>query len=237
MENIESEFWKDVLNYDGLYQISNLGNVKSFHRIKTRILKTSCDTNGYKVVVLSLRGVNKTKTIHRLVAIHFLDNPENKPQVNHINGIKTDNHIENLEWNTASENLLHAHKIGLKKGVFGEKNKRSKLKEHQIIEIRKNIKDGISQSEIAKKYNISKTSIYKIASNENWVTNESVKIIHPKGFNVMGSKNPNSKINKEMIKDMKELRNIKGLKYREIASIYGLSVSTINKAVNNKTYL
>lgn len=119
------EEWMDIKNYEGLYQISNIGRVKSLERfvqcsgngkrlIKENIMKGSINNHGYNIIYLSRKQKFQTKSIQRLVALHFIPNPENKPQVNHINGIKTDNNVDNLEWNTASENLLHALKIGLK---------------------------------------------------------------------------------------------------------------------------
>jgi hypothetical protein len=110
------EIFKDIIGYEGLYQISNLGNVKSLKFKKHIILKGGIDLSGYKIV--SLRDSNKkqsTKTVHRLVALSFLKNPENKLTVNHINGIKTDNNLINLEWNTYTENMNHSFKNGLRK--------------------------------------------------------------------------------------------------------------------------
>jgi hypothetical protein len=110
------EVFKDIKGYEGRYQISNLGNVKSLKNKKEIILKGGIDSCGYKIV--SLIDTNKkqsTKTVHRLVAITFIPNPENKLTVNHINGIKLDNKIENLEWNTYAENMTHSFNNGLRK--------------------------------------------------------------------------------------------------------------------------
>jgi len=119
------EVWKDVVNYEGLYQVSNLGRVKSCGKyvkhskggerlLKEKIRSLASDKNGYVVVDLYKNGKGKIYKVHRLVASSFINNEENKPQVNHINGVKNDNSEINLEWSTNSENQKHAFKIGLK---------------------------------------------------------------------------------------------------------------------------
>lgn len=101
------EIWKDVKGYEGLYKVSNKGNIKSFYKSKTRILKPSKDKDGYLRIDLYKDGKSKTFQLHRLIAIEFIPNPENKPEVNHINEDKTKNNIENLEWATHRENINH----------------------------------------------------------------------------------------------------------------------------------
>lgn len=110
------EIWKDIVGYEGLYQISSFGRVKSLKFGKERILSTSPNGSGYLNVVLCKKGFKPFNGgTHRLVALHFIDNPENKEQVNHIDGCKTNNKVENLEWNTSSENTQHSYDVGLSK--------------------------------------------------------------------------------------------------------------------------
>lgn len=105
------EIWKDILDYEGIYQISNLGNVKSLKFGKEKILKTNLDNNGYLILRLCKKGIIKTRTLHQLVAIAFLNHiPDgHNLVVNHKNFIRTDNRVENLEIVTQRENSNLKH--------------------------------------------------------------------------------------------------------------------------------
>lgn len=129
------EIWKDIEGYNGRYQISNCGNVKSVFYKKSilkneKILKPRIGfrnkKNRYAYVVLSQNSKVKTFYIHRLVAIYFVDNKDNKPYVNHIDGNKENNHFTNLEWVTPLENNLHSIQILNKKAGLGFKYDKSK---------------------------------------------------------------------------------------------------------------
>lgn len=99
------EIWKDIKGYEGMYQVSNLGRVK---RVTTgRILKSGKNRGGYLYVNLCKQRVVSNKRIHRLVAEAFIPNPQNKPQVNHVDEDKTNNRVDNFEWVTATENNNH----------------------------------------------------------------------------------------------------------------------------------
>lgn len=114
---MEEEIWKDIEEYEGLYQVSNMGNVKSVNRkvknslsksgyieIKSQIMKQKQRKDGYMYIQLSKNGKSKGFFVHRLVAKAFIPNPENKPYIDHINTIRNDNRIENLRWATREEN-------------------------------------------------------------------------------------------------------------------------------------
>ena len=138
--NIEiEEIWKDVVGFEGLYKVSSFGRVYAHERIifrkytnknptvyvyKSKILKPILSNDGYLHSGLYIQGEKKMFLNHRLVALAFIPNLENKPYVNHINGIKSDNCVKNLEWVSESENNKHAVKIGLIK--CGYDNKMSK---------------------------------------------------------------------------------------------------------------
>ena len=104
------EIWKNIEGCEGDYQVSTLGSMKSLKHGKERILKPVQTPGGYQQVSL-YNGKLKRDLVHRLVALAFIPNPENKRTVNHKNGIKTDNRVENLEWATYSENSLHASRV------------------------------------------------------------------------------------------------------------------------------
>jgi len=111
---MEKEIWKDIAEYEGLYKISSFGRVCSNHnRIKTkrRILNVQKNNLGYIHIILSKNGKCKTKLVHRLVAKAFIPNLQNKPEINHKDGNKENNHYKNLEWILHKQNLIHAVKI------------------------------------------------------------------------------------------------------------------------------
>lgn len=118
------EIWKDIKGFEDWYEISNKGRVKSID--KRIIMKTNLSKSGYERLCLTKNGKSVHKVIHRLVAEAFIPNPNNYAQVNHKNGIKTDNRVENLEWCSASYNVKHAYVNNLKSNKKGIYNKLSK---------------------------------------------------------------------------------------------------------------
>lgn len=134
--NIEE--WKDIKGYEGIYQVSNFGNIKSLYG-KEHLIKPFPRPNGYLGIMLYKNGKTHPRSIHRIVAETFISNPEDKEQVNHINGIKTDNTTNNLEWCTRKENMAHSWKNGLRQ--FSEKRK-IEMRKKMSIEVLQYDKNG-----------------------------------------------------------------------------------------------
>lgn len=132
------------------------------------------DTNrdGYKVVALYKNNKSTAKTVHRLVALAFIPNPENKPCVNHIDGNKQNNNIENLEWVTYSENTIHSFQNGLQISLKGEDVATSKFTNDQVHEICKLMEEGLRNIEIIEKLGVPKTLLKNIRNGSSW---ESIK--------------------------------------------------------------
>lgn len=158
------EVFVPIKGYDGLYEISNIGKVKSLAKYKgtgykqlisERIMKGRDNAYGYLQVGLTRGNVKKTKYIHRLVAEHFIDNHENKQEVNHIDGDKYNNSVNNLEWCTRLENEQHSYRLGLKKkgDMWGNSKRVVQYFEGEVI------REWNSIKEIATELNVDRRNI------------------------------------------------------------------------------
>lgn len=163
-----NEIWVSIKNNPN-YQISNLGNVKSLNNYKrkdNKILSPSLSKSGYYHI-----GIKKDKkriyyTIHRLIAIHFIENKENYKCVNHIDGNKLNNSIENLEWCNHSYNNKHSYDKGLNKN--NENHGRAKLSNNDVLLIKEKLNNNISQRKLAIEFNVSQACINRINVNKTW---------------------------------------------------------------------
>ena len=158
-ESLPGEEWRDIIDdvvdYGGKYQVSNFARVRSFYRGKTKIIKTDIIHTGYLRVTLYKNGKTQNRYVHVLVARAFIPNPDNKPFVNHIDGNKQNNSIENLVWATPSENIQHAFETGLSKS--GCEHGRAKLTPEQVREIRRVCVPGdpeLGFKPFARKFNV-----------------------------------------------------------------------------------
>ncbi len=168
------EEWRDIPNYEGIYQASSLGNIQRLAgspKCKTtRLLKLNPRTNGYVFVSLSLNAEIYEIDAHRLIALTFIG-PANGLWVNHKNGIKTDNRIENLEYTTPGQNTQHAYDNGLNRGPVGELNGMAKLTAEDVWMIRMcaaHDDNYMSREEIAAIYGVSRTTITEVINSNSW---------------------------------------------------------------------
>ncbi len=170
------ETYKDILGYENLYQVSNLGNVKSLPKSdgngnRERLLKLEvCAKNhtSYYRVSLSKNGVVNRYQVHQLVAQAFIQNLDGKPLVNHIDNNPSNNQVCNLEWCTAKENRLHAATQNRLPRLSGENNGNAKYTARLINIIRSRHKNGMTQTDIAKMFNIPQPTVSVIVRKIQW---------------------------------------------------------------------
>ena len=161
------ETWKPVPGYEEWYEVSNLGRVRSHYSKEPKVIVQYMSSNGYMQVSLCKEHIHKTTAVHRIVAAAFLPKDPEKTQVDHVNGVKTDNRACNLEWVTPKENTIRSVVIGLK--PVGEKHRMSKLKEHDIMDIRYLYNQGAySQKALGTMFGVSKSVIGMIVHNKSW---------------------------------------------------------------------
>jgi len=154
------EIFKDVVGFETLFQISNLGRV--FSKRSNKLLKLHTNKTGYVTLATKIggrQGFNKCFKIHRLVAEAFIPNPTSKPQVNHLDGNKGNNIASNLEWATAKENIVHAFSEGLNTARKGAASPNAKLSESDVREIRLSKKPA---RVLAAEYEVARTQILKV---------------------------------------------------------------------------
>lgn len=177
---MKKEIWKPVKHYESYYEVSNKGNIRSIERIvvlpthqylkRQKIIKQFKDRRGYfHVKLYNGFGECKSLTTHRIVALTFIDNPEGLIEVNHIDHNKHNNHVDNLEWITRSDNIKHSYIHRDPKTYKGSGNKNAKLTEEQVKNIRKEYKNNkITYKELAYKNNVGVTLIGYIVNNKVW---------------------------------------------------------------------
>ena len=176
---MKGEIWKEIKGYENYYEVSNLGRVRSVDRIvphsrgkrlrKGRLINGFTTAKGYYRVRLCLNGVGKNFSVARLVALAFISNPENKPQVNHKNGIKSNNRVINLEWTTSKENINHADKEGLR-NIKGDKCKTAKLKNEEVSAIKYLLNKSplFTVRDLAECFGVTRQTIHLIKKGITW---------------------------------------------------------------------
>lgn len=168
------EVWKDIIGYEGVYQVSSHGRIRSLDRyvghrfFPGKIFSPNPNRYGYVRVQLTNNGETKSFAVHRLVAAAFLDNPNGFPQINHKDENKSNNHVDNLEWCTAEYNINYGHRT---EKMSHSNHFNAKLTQEDVDKIRMEYKKGVRGHGIyclAKKYGLGTTQISRIVHYESW---------------------------------------------------------------------
>ncbi len=236
------EVWKPVSGFESLYEVSNLGRVRSLDRLcqhkdgnatrrAGRILKPGLRA-GYPFVQLCDNESKRQAHVHRLVADAFCVKPEGCNVVNHLDGTRTNNEATNLEWTTNKGNAKHAYETGLNRIRIGEIKNVSKLKLEQVRSIRARLISGESCTDLANEFRVGVMTISDIRRGARWNTPEDVHLIiqckDSKAYTSKGQKHPMSKLSEDDVKAI-----IKRLWSREpqktVAKDYAVSAVVISK--------
>lgn len=236
LENMEGEIWKDIQDYEGFYQISNIGRVKSVfrvvsrcnkrqHSVKALIRQQWVNKKGYLVTNLCVNKKRQFFSVHRLVANAFIKNPENKAEVNHKHGVKTDNRAIELEWNTHQQNMAHASMTKLM--PMGEKSCKAKVTQYQVIEIRKMLASGVGQKVIADHFGVGSNLIWAIAEGKTWRWLQDGQSAVSKNR----GKNKRAMITKSQLAQINTLYS-QGVTAYKISKILSISQTTVYRKTN-----
>lgn len=168
VKNLLHELWRDVIGYEGFYQVSNFGRVKSFYRIGERLLTPSANKSGYQYVVLTDKNkIRKSCKVHTLVARAFIPNPENKPVVHHRDSNRANNRVSNLEWVTHRENTAYAVQMGRYDKGDSCASPRAKLTANDVRYIRAHYVPRhreFGANALTRKFNVCTNTIYSVVN-------------------------------------------------------------------------
>ena len=229
LENLDGEKWADIAGYEGLYQISTFGRVKSFNGLwcSEKILRPYLMNKGkgYLVIRLTKNGKEQSFLIHRLVASAFIPNPCQLPEVDHVYGMTFDNSIWNLRWATRLENMQAAVKLGLINVPCGQNSHKAKLTNEQVVYIRNN-PDALNIMQLAQKFGVDFTAISLIQLGKTY-------------------KNAGGEIRKKIVRTGAKLtpaqvaeirKNAEGLNVHQLAEKFKVDPTTISNVQTGKTY-
>lgn len=161
------EILKDSYIFPDNYLVGNYGSV--YNKKTGRKRNPSTDKDGYFYLKLHNNGEEKFMRLNRLVALTFINNPNNLPVVNHLDGDKKNNYVENLEWTTVKENAIHSYENGLQKGAKGSKHSRAKFTDNQIIKVCEMLQSGVyTNLHISETTGVSVRTIQSVRSRYNW---------------------------------------------------------------------
>lgn len=229
--NTMPERWKEVVGYEGLYEVSNRGNVRSFCRTpKGKILKPGTDTKGYYFVNLYKDKKANTQRVHRLVLAAFVgEHPDGKPECCHNNGVRTDNRLENLRYGSRQDNVDDTVVHGTK--VYGERVGSVQLTAANVLQIRKDYATKkFSQQELADRYGVERKTITFVVRGETWK-----HIGGPITKMTPGSRGVDRKyLTEEIAQDIKTRYAAGGISQADLAREHGIAQTTVSALVRNK---
>lgn len=245
------EEWRPVVGWEGAYEVSSDGRVRSVVRIVKMgngagsmrtiggdIMSSCIANNGYTKISLKFGSKSKTTSIHRLVAEAFIACEKTGMQVNHIDGNKLNNHVANLEWVTPGENTRHSISI-LGNSVTGGDNANAKLTSSQVVEIVKRHRSGESPKSLACEFGVSQTHISRIMAGCSWrsATDGIVEgyVFNEDRANLRGEFNGRAKLTAETVAEARKL-HASGISSNDIARRFGVSFSTMHSAIKGHSW-
>ncbi len=228
------EEWRDIPGFSN-YQASSTGRIRMFYRRRQRLSEPQIvslyipknDRRYITVHVLKDSGTRRTTPVHRLVALAFLPNPGNLPTVNHIDGVKKNNCVENLEWASYAWNMKHSFVTGLREcPVKGENQPLGKLSEADVKQIIEERSNGASQCVLAKKYGVNQSTIHRIVSGKYWNcvgkerTNEK--------FSIKGERHPRRKLSADDVREIRRHLERSTKTIKQLAEDFSIATCTVS---------
>ncbi|QEM43271.1 HNH endonuclease [Bacillus phage Chotacabras] len=231
-----AEIWKSldgIIDCGGNYIVSTYGNVKNATAGNDLSLQVS--PHGYNRAMLHNGKNRKNVFVHRLVALAFIPNPDNKPQVNHKDGNKLNNKVSNLEWVTPSENIQHAYDSELRAIKLGSEVNNATLTEDIVKLIKADLINCSSTAILAEKYNVSSSAISDIKVGITW-SHVEVEGFTPYKTTVNGSNNGKSRLTEDDVRLIKKLHRDKKFKQVELSKMFNVSKHAISDIIRGRTW-
>jgi len=234
--------WKQLKDYEGIYDISNLGEIKRLYRewhsgrngsqfktLEEGLVKSRIDSNGYELVNLSKDGVKFFTKVHRLVANNFIENPNNYPVINHKDGNKTNNCVDNLEWTTYKNNTQHA----IENNLVNLQIKSNNIVNYTLVKEMKlyYLQNNCTKKEVSKFFNVEYTTTVSILNNKIWKN----VIVDIESINLLSNKKVSEILDNN---DIILIRNMyeQGITIDELCYIFNRNQGVICSIITHKTY-
>lgn len=246
---MEQEIWKPVPGYEGRYEVSNLGRVRSLsttyrnaaNRVCTypgRLLNGSKNRDGYLVVSLCVYPSRATRRVHTLVCTAFVGaRPSENHEVNHKNFDRLDNRAENLEWVLHADNVRHSVSSGRFRALSGKRASNILLTPEKALAIRDELEAGLqSRADIAAKYNCNRHTVNEIARGAQWVIGAKPIPGKPRANDPWLHSSRRRKLTPEAVLSMRAAFAAGTHTVRDLAALHGIAVSTANEVVRNRTW-